>query len=144
MDKDVRLAMKRGPRGGIKFIADGRDCVVLCTCLREDKATADGVVVLYRALDTYEERLVPLKKWPNAKARRENQGGRWTRRPEDGSRWRHYKGGIYTVVTNAFLDETGEHFVVYKAAADGTVWARSIESWLTATADGQPRFVPAP
>lgn len=40
-----------------------------------------------------------------------------------GRRYRHYKGGIYTVITLAQEEATQNPVVVYQAA-DGTVWTR--------------------
>ena len=42
----------------------------------------------------------------------------------DGQIWRHFKGGLYTVLTKAVHTETGEDLVVY---SDGVkVWARPL------------------
>lgn len=52
---------------------------------------------------------------------------------EVGKRYRHYKGGEYTVLSIARHSETLEEFVVYRAEyetpdfPEGTVWARPRE-----------------
>ena len=44
-------------------------------------------------------------------------------------RYRHYKGGLYEVIANGYLEETGEAAVIYKSETTGTVWVRTWESW---------------
>lgn len=44
--------------------------------------------------------------------------------PKPGSRWRHYKGGIYTIVCTAIDEETTSPRVIYKAE-DGIIWSRN-------------------
>jgi len=40
-------------------------------------------------------------------------------------KYRHYKGGIYTVVCEARLEaDPGVIMVVYQSAADGVIWTR--------------------
>ncbi len=46
-----------------------------------------------------------------------------------GQRFRHYKGGLYEVITVAQLEATHEPLVVYRAEVDGTVWARPLSQW---------------
>jgi len=53
--------------------------------------------------------------------------------PEEGTEWRHSKGGIYTVilVTSEPDGEKADKFprsVVYRAE-DGRTWTRTLESW---------------
>ncbi len=144
MEKDLhkllRLGQSRGIVPGSRAVVDGRDCKVLTVVLREDRPTEAGLLVLYRFSDTEEERLVPLAKWPKTKPAKNDQSGRWSSRPESGTGWKHHKGGEYGVITNAFLDTTGEHFVIYQAESDGTRWARTIESWQTPPAGYAARF----
>lgn len=132
--------IKLGPRHGTRALIGKRECKVLATVLREDQPTAAGLLVLYRFSDTDEERLVPLRKWPNTKPPREDQTNLWSHRPEAGTSWRHFKGGLYGVMTNACLDTTGEHFVVYQSEENALRWARHIVSWLENTPEGKPRF----
>lgn len=139
--KLFRLGQSRGIVPGSRAVVDGRDCKVLSVVLREDRPTAEGLLVLYRFVDTEEERLAPLAKWPKTKPAKNDQSGRWSSRPESGTGWKHFRGGEYGVITNAFLDTTGEHFVVYQAESDGTRWARTIESWQTGPTPASPRFV---
>lgn len=141
MEKDFQKLLRLGPRSGAKAVVDGRDCKVLATVLREDKPTTEGLLVLYRFCDTEEERLAPVSRWPKTKPAKSDQSGRWSGRPECGTGWKHFKGTTYGVVTNAFLDTTGEHFVIYQAdTGDTTRWARTIESWQSPVG-GQARFV---
>lgn len=69
--------------------------------------------------------------------------------PEPGS-YRHYKGGLYTVVCVGRHSETEEWLVVYRAEADGTVWIRPLAMWAETVPHGGgrvPRFAflgPAP
>ena len=44
-------------------------------------------------------------------------------------RYRHYKAGLYEVIANGYLEETGEAAVIYKSETTGTVWVRTWESW---------------
>jgi hypothetical protein len=54
-------------------------------------------------------------------ARRQAEGG-----PQPGQVFRHYKGGIYTVVARAVKEDTLEPLVVYRSDERGTVWARTL------------------
>ncbi|MBP9750575.1 MAG: DUF1653 domain-containing protein [Candidatus Peribacteraceae bacterium] len=65
--------------------------------------------------------------------------------PLPGQRYRHYKGGRYEVVAVATLEATHEPLVVYRAEADGAVWARPLSQWSeTVEHEGQTvaRFFP--
>lgn len=53
--------------------------------------------------------------------------------------YRHYKGGLYTVLHLARHSETEEWLVVYRSEAQGTFWARPLSMWLEEVG-GQPRF----
>ncbi len=43
--------------------------------------------------------------------------------------WKHYKGGIYNVITLAYHTETGEELVVYEDSK-GKVWVRPSKMFL--------------
>lgn len=53
--------------------------------------------------------------------------------------YRHYKGGLYTVLHTARHSETEEWLVVYRSEAHGTLWVRPLSMW-TELVDGRPRF----
>ena len=46
-----------------------------------------------------------------------------------GERWKHYKGGVYEIVTLANHSETKEALVIYKSVPFGSVYARPLEMW---------------
>ena len=60
-------------------------------------------------------------------------------------KYRHFKGGMYEVLSLANHSETLEKMVVYRALyGEGEVWVRPLSMFLdTVTCDGvtQPRFV---
>lgn len=61
--------------------------------------------------------------------------------PSPGSRWRHYKGHEYEVVTCAVVEATMEVVVVYRDA--GFVWTRPLAQWeepVTFQGAPTPRF----
>ena len=61
--------------------------------------------------------------------------------PEEGSRWRHFKGGLYTVLKIARHSEDKNHFfVVYQNDDTSEVWIRDLWSFLAINDDGTPRF----
>ena len=62
--------------------------------------------------------------------------------PAAGTRWRHYKGGFYTVITIAKREGSAEPLVVYKAASDGQVWVRPLTEWRGLVGKDTPRFSP--
>ncbi|QNT78071.1 DUF1653 domain-containing protein [Entomobacter blattae] len=55
-------------------------------------------------------------------------------------RYRHYKGGEYTVLFLARHSETEEWMVVYRSEKEGTYWVRPREMWMQTAGDGVPRF----
>jgi len=60
-----------------------------------------------------------------------------------GKTFKHYKGGIYTVIDVALHTEDCSSLVIYKAHSDGTLWARPLDMFLeTITHQGKiiPRF----
>ncbi|GBQ92830.1 hypothetical protein AA23498_1560 [Acetobacter nitrogenifigens DSM 23921 = NBRC 105050] len=54
-------------------------------------------------------------------------------------RYRHYKGGFYTVLGVARHSETEEPLVVYRSETQGGLWVRPLSMWLE-TVNSQPRF----
>ena len=58
-----------------------------------------------------------------------------------GSRWRHYKGGLYEVVSVSIREDTLEPLVTYRSLERGFVWTRTLHKW-SETVNGQPRFAP--
>lgn len=46
--------------------------------------------------------------------------------PRPGEVYRHYKGGLYTVMARAIHEETLEPLVIYQSNAKGSVWARTL------------------
>ena len=51
------------------------------------------------------------------------------RYPMPGERWKHYKGGVYEVITLANHSETKEPLVIYKSIPFGSVYARPLSMW---------------
>lgn len=49
--------------------------------------------------------------------------------PEVGKKYRHYKGGLYEVLTMATHSETNEVLVVYKSLYFGSVYVRPLSMW---------------
>lgn len=49
--------------------------------------------------------------------------------PKPKMRYRHYKGGLYEVITMATHSETGEPMVVYKSTLFGSVYTRPLSMW---------------
>ena len=49
--------------------------------------------------------------------------------PEIGKRYRHYKGGLYEVISLARHTETEESLVIYKSIHFGSVHARPLTMW---------------
>ena len=57
--------------------------------------------------------------------------------------YRHYKGGLYTVICIGRHSETEEWLVTYRAEADGTIWVRPLAMWTEHVQHGGatvPRF----
>jgi hypothetical protein len=64
--------------------------------------------------------------------------------PETGSRWRHYKGGVYVVVGCAMHEGLLEPLVLYRDLDGGITWARPLGDFQASVRiDGVdvPRFV---
>lgn len=51
------------------------------------------------------------------------------RYPMPGERWKHYKGGVYEVITLANHSETKEPLVIYRSIPFGSVYARPLSMW---------------
>ena len=61
--------------------------------------------------------------------------------------WRHYKGGIYTVIATPLKEDTLERLVVYHSNQKGTTWARTLQDFRSkVVVDGglRPRFERVP
>ena len=68
-------------------------------------------------------------------------------RPADGTRYRHYKGGEYEIVTTGFLEKEEVPAVVYRSLEKDIVWVRSAEDFFAIVQNGyhqQPRFESIP
>lgn len=46
---------------------------------------------------------------------------------EKGTKLKHYKGGLYTVIAVATESETGNEVIVYQNDADKRIWVRPID-----------------
>ncbi|MCI2007164.1 MAG: DUF1653 domain-containing protein [Acetobacter peroxydans] len=53
--------------------------------------------------------------------------------------YRHYKGGLYTVLCTGRHSETEEWLVTYRSEARGDYWVRPLAMWMQ-TVNSQPRF----
>jgi hypothetical protein len=49
--------------------------------------------------------------------------------PQPGQVFRHYKGGLYSIVTAAIKEDTHEVLIVYRSNAKGTPWARTLANF---------------
>jgi hypothetical protein len=49
--------------------------------------------------------------------------------PQPGQVFRHYKGGLYSIVTPAIKEDTHEIMVIYRSNAKGTTWARTLANF---------------
>lgn len=58
-------------------------------------------------------------------------------------RYQHYKGGLYTVLTDeATVEATQERAVVYQAEKDSKVWIRPYDDFFAEVPEHGPRFKP--
>lgn len=46
-----------------------------------------------------------------------------------GERWKHYKGGVYEIISLANHSETKEALVIYKSVPFGSIYARPLTMW---------------
>ncbi len=53
--------------------------------------------------------------------------------------YRHYKGGLYTLICVGRHSETEEWLVTYRSEAGGDYWVRPLAMW-NELVDGVPRF----
>lgn len=60
--------------------------------------------------------------------------------PQPGSRWRHYKGGEYEVLTCSIKEDTLEPLVTYKSLLRGYIWTRTLDNWICRVKNGVSRF----
>lgn len=61
------------------------------------------------------------------------------------STWRHYKGGVYEIVTQATVEATGEQVVVYRNNVTRKVWTRPLTEFMEdvlVNGVARPRFEP--
>jgi hypothetical protein len=68
--------------------------------------------------------------------------------PKVHSVWKHYKGGVYTVVAVSLKEDTLEPLVTYRSNKRGTYWSRTMKSFLehleTSPGAVSPRFRQVP
>lgn len=50
--------------------------------------------------------------------------------------YKHHKGGMYRVLSNALHSETQELMVVYQAIESDQVWVRPLDIWLSPVKSG--------
>ncbi|MFW7269176.1 DUF1653 domain-containing protein [Gluconacetobacter sp. Hr-1-5] len=55
--------------------------------------------------------------------------------------YRHYKGGLYTLICVGRHSETEEWLVTYRSEARGDYWVRPLAMWVE-DVEGVPRFSP--
>lgn len=48
---------------------------------------------------------------------------------EPGMIFRHYKGGLYTIVAVGLMEDTLKMMVAYRSNKKGTVWFRTLENF---------------
>jgi hypothetical protein len=61
--------------------------------------------------------------------------------PVNGSRWQHYRGGVYIVDGKCILEKTWEMAVLYKPYGSlSTPIARSLKDWYATVPGVGPRF----
>jgi hypothetical protein len=64
-------------------------------------------------------------------------------RPQDGQKFRHYKGGEYEIVATGFLEDSETPCVIYRSLLKNTVWVRTANNFLEDVefeGRDQPRF----
>lgn len=61
--------------------------------------------------------------------------------PEPGSKWKHFKGGTYSILYIVRDCEDPNRFlVIYRNIEHGTIWARERENFMELASNGRPRF----
>jgi hypothetical protein len=61
--------------------------------------------------------------------------------PAVGSRWRHYKGGLYEVVAVSLKEDTLVPLVTYRSLEKDYFWTRTLEDWWQPVLhEGKPAF----
>lgn len=76
---------------------------------------------------------VILRDAPKDSPRPPHPSHEWIRRnaaklPKRGSKWRHYKGRLVTILAVGVREETGRIFVCYEEES-GEVWDRLLHDW---------------
>lgn len=64
-------------------------------------------------------------------------------RPEDGTKYRHYKGGEYEIVATGFLEDSEAPCVIYRSIEKNIIWVRTAKNFLESVESGGqtlPRF----
>ena len=64
-------------------------------------------------------------------------------RPEDGQVFEHYKGGLYSIVTTGFLEDTETPCVAYRSHKKDLVWVRTAKNFfeeIEHAGEIRPRF----
>ncbi len=59
--------------------------------------------------------------------------------PQPGEIYRHYKGGLYTVVCMSIKEDTLELLVTYHSNKKRTIWTRTVANFCE-DVNGRPRF----
>lgn len=59
--------------------------------------------------------------------------------PEPGAKYKHYKGGLYEVITLATHTESTEAMVVYKSLLFGSIYVRPLNVWNEDVADSKEK-----
>ena len=57
-----------------------------------------------------------------------------------GERWKHYKGGVYEIISLANHSETKEALVIYKSVPFGSVLGRPLAMWEAECELGRIKF----
>ena len=60
--------------------------------------------------------------------------------PRSDEKYRHYKGGMYTILAVALTESSLDPVVVYRSEEKGCVWARPLSDFMSLV-DGKPRFL---
>ena len=66
-------------------------------------------------------------------------------RPQNGSIFRHYKGGEYEIIATGFLEDTEAPCVIYRSLNKDITWVRTAKNFLESIEYNgiiQPRFKP--